>query len=162
MMFELPFTLENIIFIPYNYLYNCFENKLKNNFICTLIHEKIHICQRYNMNLWFSYIKILDDNWILIDKNNKLYNLIKLLNSNLKFKIIKNPDTNYDHYYIYKKNNNLYYGVLILINNTINTKWFIIKNNELNEINYSVLEHEHPFEIFAYEISKKITNYKKS
>ena len=63
-MFNFPFTLGNIIFLPYEYIINAIH-KNDNDYIITLIHEKIHIYQRYNMNIWDNYIHKYS-NWLKI------------------------------------------------------------------------------------------------
>ena len=123
-MYNYPFTFENIIFMPINY---------QSNFIETLIHERIHICQRYNINEWAN----------LINKQWKI-------NNNIKLKGIINPDT----YYI-KYTFNDYYGYLTRENNDIKINWINIYTNETKDLK---LKYEHPFELLAYKLSEKIIN----
>lgn len=170
MMFNLPFTLENIIFIPISFILQYVNSLNINKFVNTLIHEKIHISQRFNHNLWNNFINHTDNKWIKISKN---YNtkILNIINNNLPkinnyFEIIVNPDTDYDDFkYIYKLDSNLYFGQLVKNNSAILTKWFLIdiitneliSVNELDDNNKFLLpEHEHPYEIYAYSISNKI------
>ena len=90
----------------------------------------------------------------------KIYNLLErqdiLMNDNLP--IIINPDTFYDFKYIYKKDNEYYYGVLIFKNNKINSCWFKINflQNKLERINFKIKKEEHPYELYVYDLSEKI------
>jgi hypothetical protein len=174
-MWDLPFTLEDVIFIPFQIIEQCKQKFNNNNFnlIKTLIHEKIHVLQRGNVNAWINYIYIMDKNWIKYDDNT---NLFKFLNSYdidklIEFMIVKNPDVIYNNFkYVYKYNNRLYYAILYLNkDNYIRTQWFLI--NEINNKTYDkqnvsftlekseefILPHEHPFEIYAYNIADKLT-----
>jgi hypothetical protein len=178
MMWDLPFTLEDVIFLPFNIIEQCKEQFNNNNFslITTLIHEKIHVLQRSNVNEWINYIYIMDKNWIKYDDNT---NLFKFLNSYdidklIEFMIVKNPDVIYNNFkYVYKHKNRLYYAILYLNkDNYINTQWFLI--NEINNETYDkqnvsftlekseefILPHEHPFEIYAYKIANELTSSK--
>ena len=160
MMFNLPFTLQNIIFIPIQFLNSCFNTNNKRQFINTIIHEKLHVFQRNNHLKWTRYINMFDKNWIKITKKSPIYNLISNTNLHqiINYPIIVNPDTYYDFKYIYKLNDKLYYGVLILINNILKTQWFLIdpNTNTITKSDLFILEHEHPYEIYAYELANKL------
>ncbi len=57
MMWNLPFTLEDIIFIPISYIKSSYNNNSYQNFTKTMFHERIHISQRLNINKWNNYIQ---------------------------------------------------------------------------------------------------------
>ena len=178
-MFNYPFTMYDIIFFPITYIYKCFyennvniENNVNNSIelIKTIIHEKLHINQRNNINLWENFIKIKDNKWEKITKDNEIFKLIKNnINSNFffidnkldyKYQFIINPDTDYDDFiYIYMINDKKYYGNFVFnkITKLIETKYFSIdlNNNKLKMCN-NILEHEHPYEIYAYNIANEI------
>ena len=168
MMWNLPFTLNDIIFIPISYIKSSYNNNSYRNFTKTIIHERIHISQRKNINLWNNYIKNNDlDKWIMISKNDILFNFIKNYNYYQLFNniIIINPDSFYDDFtYLYKYNNELYYGLFVLDNNhllmTLNSpiiKWLKIINIDNNfyfeKVNLDINNTEHPFEHYAYKLS---------
>lgn len=162
-MFNLPFTLDKIIFIPINYLNSSYKNNNYTKFSNTLVHEKIHIFQRLNLNKWNNIINLSFKNWILIKNNTQIYNFLK----NYDFKKhniihIYNPDVTYDFLYLYNKDNKYYYGIFQM-NNTKNSNgnisimWFLLSNNNkyILEIsnNENLPKEEHPFEMFAYKFS---------
>lgn len=161
MMWDLPFTLEDIIFIPEKYLNSCYQNNNYNTFIKTLIHERIHISQRENEILWNDFIIKDNKNWIKITSNSTLFKFLDTFDfGNLFNKIIVlNPDSYYKNFkYIYKLDNQYYYGLLILESNNILTKWVKININtfQIEKLNYNILNHEHPYEIYAYQLSDNI------
>ena len=143
--FNFPFTLGNIIFLPYEYIINAIH-KNDNDYIITLIHEKIHIYQRYNMNIWDNYIHKYS-NWLKINTE-YVHN---------KDNVIYNPDTLYpNNIYCYKYNNELYFGYL---NKKLKKEWINIKTGKIyNNINFS--KYEHPYEDLAYNISNDIIKKK--
>lgn len=165
-VFNLPFTLDKIIFIPYSYLKKSYKNNNYMKFSKTLIHEKIHVFQRFNLDLWNKIILSSFNEWVIINSDTELYdflinyNFYKLHSINRVF----NPDVVYDFIYIYQHNSYYYYGILHLINGQINIKWYLIKkkNNYSKKNNFflvdlSLTNHlpttEHPFEMFAYSFS---------
>lgn len=173
MMFNYPFTLDQIIYLPIGYIQDCanknldpIQNSGSKDLTKTLVHEKLHVGQRNNPYLWENFISEHDKNWIKIIPPNPLYNLIEkslsekslLKKSNNEF--ISNPDTWYENIkYIYKQDNKLYYGHYIysLISKSIKKKYFLVdlKQNKLIETNHE-LEQEHPYEQFAYKISEEL------
>ena len=145
-MFDFPFTLGSIIFLPISYIISCDKESKNNEYITTLIHEKIHIYQRYNLNIWNKYIEKYS-NW-------KKININYLLNSD---NIIYNPDTLYiNNQYLYIIDNILYFGYL---NKELKTEWINIDNKEIIT-NKLLPEYEHPFEELAYKISNDLINKK--
>lgn len=164
-MFNFPFTLENIIYFPIDYIKENYINQNYKNIIRTIIHEKLHISQRFNEQIWTNFINIQDKNWIKITKSDNLFIIIE---NNIKYnkileyyeEFITNPDSFYNGFkYLYKINNELYYGHYVINKNTSNIyiKYFQIdtKNNQLVPTNIK-FEQEHPYETFAYKISEEI------
>jgi|TARA_Y100000389_G_scaffold106183_2_gene103115 hypothetical protein len=118
-----PHTREDIIFLSEKLI----PKELNENFINTLIHEKIHIYQRYN--------------------NSKIEKIINKLGF-YKYDIIKdnnraNPDLNN---YLYKNKNN---DILQCVYN--NNPISISDVNCLNNNNI----YEHPYEYIAYKIANE-------
>ena len=169
--FNYPFTISNVIFIPIDYINICFNKNNIIEFIKTLIHEKLHIGQRYNEIIWEKYINEIDSKWTKINKQNELFNVIEnniLNNSNAlisnQFQFISNPDTYYDNFkYIYNYHNKMYYGHYVYnkITKLINKKYFIINYDKISN-NYKILNtnkifnEEHPYEVYAYKISEEL------
>jgi hypothetical protein len=137
----LPHTRENIIFVSKNVLkYD--ELNLTN----TLIHEKIHIYQRYNSVLFENIIK--DMGLIEIDK--KAYKSAKYIRSN--------PDTNSKIYYA---PDNTKKGIAT----DANVMVCLYRNNNPNSINDVIHKNystEHPYEKIAYEIAENYYKYNKN
>jgi hypothetical protein len=165
MMWNLPFTLSDIIFIPINYIKSSCKIKSYYKLTKTIIHERIHVSQRANILKWNNYIENniqnnISNKWIKITKDNNIFNFIKNYNFYELFNNINviNPDTCYeDFYYLYKNNDELYYGLFILENNNPVIKWLKINNNNNNfyfeKINLNLNKEEHPFEYYAYKLS---------
>jgi hypothetical protein len=119
----LPHTRDNVIFLSDNVL-----KYEENNLITTLIHEKIHIYQRYNEELFKKIIDIMG----LVEVSE---------NHNTKKYMRSNPDTNRNIYIDNKTNN-----VMVCLYRTdkpSNINDVIMKNHSL----------EHPYEKIAYEIA---------
>lgn len=175
-MFNLPFTLDNIIFIPLDYIESEYEISKANKtdkstkMINTLIHEKIHIAQRYNEKIWEKFItdnNYKNNGWIkvfpnlnpefdIIDKNLK-YNK-SILKDNERF--ISNPDTSYSGFkYIWYEDDKKYFGTYIcnVKTNKIKKKFFEIDLNKniFSPTNFYI-EEEHPYEIYAYKIANEL------
>jgi hypothetical protein len=156
MFFDLPFTMDKIIFIPESYLNKSIQaNTNTNNFIITLVHEQLHILQRYNQIKWDEYIKT-HTNWILLsniqlDKNITYYKTTQ----------VANPDTTYPNkIYVYKQSNKLYWGELVKRDSSpkVIDQWFVLLPNtfDLYPVHEQISKYEHPYEELAYEISKSL------
>jgi hypothetical protein len=121
----LPHTRENVIFLSDNVLK--YEEK---NLITTLIHEKIHIYQRYNEELFKNIISIMG----LVEVSSTIdQDTIKYMRSN--------PDTN-RRIYIDNKTNN----VMVCLYRTD-------KPSSINDVIMKNHSLEHPYEKIAYEIA---------
>ena len=165
MIFNLPFTYHDIIYIPFSYLKNSSENNKFNKFTCTLVHEMIHVNQRNNIIYWNNIILKYYTQWILVTKKN-IHNFLLNFNFKQKFNIIKvlNPDTTYDFSYLYFYNNQLYYGIFCYNqeNKNISIKWFLFNFEpklDLKIISSKFYKkylprEEHPYEMFAYKFSE--------
>jgi hypothetical protein len=176
MMWNLPFTLSDIIFIPITYIKSSYNSNSYYLFTKTIVHERIHVSQRLNINIWHDYIKknnSKNDEWVMITKNDNIFNFIKDYNFYELFNNIDiiNPDSFYhDFLYLYKYNNDMYYGLFILDNNKPDIKWLKIINNNNNfyfeKVNHDfcnstqILDKfpvEHPFEYYAYKLADDYT-----
>jgi hypothetical protein len=156
--FNLPFTLQDVIFIPYSYIKESknISDQINKKFSQTLIHEKIHIIQRYNQIQWNNYIET-NTNWIISQSDNiDQYSLIKN-------KKILNPDTYYPYNFLLgvNKNSCFYSGSMYVdLSNKVKILWCKVlhnkNNNLLYPIDYSINKYEHPYEELAYEFSKKL------
>jgi hypothetical protein len=151
----LPHTRENIIFLSKNVLKNDESNVL--NLTNTLIHEKIHIYQRYNPDIFAKIIKEMD-----------LKELDKASFKQAKY-IRSNPDTNNKIYY-YDKSGNSYLAYLNILgddeenatknidaSNVENVMVCLYRNdkpNSINDVKQSNYAMEHPYEKIAYEIAE--------
>lgn len=125
----LPHTRDNIIFLTESLIPD--ENNSYDNLIKVLIHEKIHIYQRYNSKLFEDIIKsmgymILPE--YKIDKD-KLY--LRRSNPDINDKFYYNPVNNKDMVFYYSSKTP--YGI-----------------NDISTNNFSL---EHPYEYIAYEIA---------
>jgi hypothetical protein len=153
----LPHTRENIIFLSKNVLKNDVLN-LTN----TLIHEKIHIYQRYNSDI---FAKIINEMG-LKEMDKASFKHAKYIRSN--------PDTN-DKIYYYDKSRNSYLAYLNILGDgdvkagdgtgtgdTIdidngNIMVCLYRNdkpNSINDVKQSNFATEHPYEKIAYEIAE--------
>lgn len=133
-----PHTRENVIFLTKNVLNS-------ENLTSILIHEKIHIYQRYNEKLFNEILNEMNYNRIHYDEIE-----LAFFNGNLKINpalIRSNPDLN--DYIYYDINNQKLMG-------------FYYKNNTpsgINDITDSILNlepsslNEHPYEKIAYDIA---------
>lgn len=133
-----PHTRKNIIFLSNNVLENDEDELIK-----ILIHEKIHIYQRNNEELFKSiimkmgYIELTDD---MINSNAELLNKIKYKRSN--------PDINKK---LYKKISTNNISICTYTSNTPSGISDVIGD----------YYNEHPYEEIAYELSEHIyKNYK--
>lgn len=169
-MFNFPFTLGTNIFIPLSYISQCYHLNKKKKIIETLIHEKIHIGQRYKENLWEKFIEKNSKNWKKINLKTIDFEFINvnIMNSpNKNFIFISNPDTFYQNFkYIYvDADKKKYYGQYIQNNKTkkIEKKYFQFDpvSNVFIETKKNLLQ-EHPYEIYAYEISNRLISINSS
>jgi len=129
----LPHTRKNIIFLSQDVL-NYSEDEL----IKLLIHEKIHIYQRYNEALFKTIIYNMG--YVETSPNSQAISQDKL-----KY-IRSNPDVNNK---IYK---NIHTGELMIC------LYSSDKPKNINDINIEKYDMEHPYEKIAYEISEHIYN----
>ena len=172
-MWNLPFTLEQVIFIPLKQMQRNLDFDSYYDLSRTLIHERIHVLQRLNPQDWIDYIYYKNKNWQLVEFNTPLFNFLNdyKINKLMDNMIIINPDTVYTKFkYVLKKDGKLYYGVLFLNSDKdVKIQWFKIhdkKNEQYDKENYSfyleklekgVYNYEHPFEEYAYKISEDLT-----
>jgi hypothetical protein len=172
-MWNLPFTLEQVIFIPLKQMQRNLDFNSYYDLSRTLIHERIHVLQRLNPQEWIDYIYYKNKNWQLVEFNTPLFNFLNdyKINKLMDNMIIINPDTVYTKFkYVLKKDGKLYYGVLFLNSDKdVKIQWFRIqdkKNEQYDKENYSfyleklekgVYNYEHPFEEYAYKISEDLT-----
>lgn len=173
LMWNLPFTLEDVIFIPLKKMNSSLEIDSYYEITRTLIHERIHVLQRLNPKEWIDYIYYENKNWILVEFDTPLFNFINDydINKLMNQMIVINPDTVYlDFKYVYKFKNQLYYGVMYLNpDKVVQIQWFKIHdkiNNQYDKENIpfyfekldkSIFNYEHPFEEYAYKISEELT-----
>jgi hypothetical protein len=149
----LPHTRENIILLSKNVLkYD--ELNLTN----TLIHEKIHIYQRYNPDIFDKIIKDMG----LKELDKKSFKYAKYIRSN--------PDTNNKLYYYAKNNNNNMDFFNKMMNAGGDSSDSKIKDyeddkvmvclyrndkpNGISDVKQKKFAEEHPYEKIAYEIAE--------
>ena len=163
---NMPFTIHDTIIIPETILNSLYlkyirKQELSSSFINTLIHEKIHIVQRFNQKKFNKYYK------------SRYTFLAGRYKENLPETISKihmnNPDSN-NQIWTYKFNNELNYVLLKYNNHDTQSIGINIKNGNILDIDTPILKKQlgfrtdtmlyHPNEIFAYEVSKKIENKK--
>lgn len=166
-MFDYPFTLSNIIYMPIQYIR---DNLINNDYISltkTIIHEKLHVGQRKNPFIWDQYIINKDNNWIRINYSDEKFTFIEnniknnkslLIETNEEF--ISNPDTYYNDFkYLYRIGDNLYWANYIYNSDLkkIKIKYFEldIPNKKLKKTN-KYFDQDHPYETYAYIISEEI------
>jgi len=127
-----PHTHDSVVFLSKYFFKRPFTSKIE-----TLIHEKIHLFQR-----------------LYVDKTDELYKKLGFNKNNTNTqKRRANPDLdeyNYDY-----KGNEFYYEYNENPDNINDVSNFYSKNKE-ELVNKFGVEHEHPHEIFAYLISRKI------
>jgi hypothetical protein len=166
-MFNFPFTLSDIIYIPVQYIKDNYNNDDYTSLTRTIIHEKLHIGQRLDEEIWTKYINNTDSNWIKINKSDEKFNIIEnnllknktnLINNREEF--IYNPDTYYKNFkYLYKIDNKLYYGHYVYNsdNKKISIRYFELSEEKKILVGTNKkFEQEHPYEKYAYSISENI------
>ena len=143
-LFNNPFTLDDIIFMPYAYINKNIKNR--EEIIRTLVHEYLHISQRIKTNIWNEYIRENLKNWIVLD-----YKIDdELINDNY----ILNPDTyEYNTSFLFNKNNKLYYG-RYEYHSGLKICWYEYINNKFIRTNMNIHKYEHPYEEIAYKLSE--------
>lgn len=168
-MFNFPFTLGTNIFMPLSYISECYYSNKKQKIIETLIHEKIHIGQRYKENLWEKFIEKNSKNWKKINFKTIDFEFINVntqIAPNKNFSFISNPDTFYQNFkYIYvDADKKKYYGQYIHNNKTkkIEKKYFQFDpvSSVFVETKKNLLQ-EHPYEIYAYKIANRLISINK-
>ena len=157
---SMPYTLGNSIIIPLRTikdLYTTFiHGHINNNFVNTLIHEKLHIIQRNNQRIFDEFYKT---NYKFLDKK-----LNEPLPENLHKITMTNPDSN-NSIWIYKLENKRIIPLLIYANNSVTEIGYNIENH--NDITYlrniktslgfsNNTSIYHPNEIFACEVAHHI------
>ena len=154
----MPFTLDNKIVINEKSLETINNTPFNKSFMNTLLHEKLHIFQRYNQN---KFNRFYIQNYPFLHR--KLF--IQSIPNTLRRKYMTNPDSNFD-YWTYKIDGEEYYPILEKINNQV--KSIAYSKNEKNTIMLDNIKTiwglrkntscYHPNEIFACEISHKLLN----
>ena len=141
----LPHTRENVIFVSKNVLkYD--ELNLTN----TLIHEKIHIYQRYNSNIFSKIIK--DMGLLELDKGS--YKSAKYIRSN--------PDTNGKIYYAPDNTTKAAKAAKAPDANVMVCLYRNDNPNSINDVIHKNYSNEHPYEKIAYEIAENYYKYNKN
>ena len=150
-LFNNPFTLDDIIFMPFEYIQKNIKNRKE--LIKTLIHEYIHISQRFNNDIWNIYINKKNKKWIMLD--------YKIDDNMINDNYILNPDTyEYNRSFLYNDNDNdkLYYG-RFEYHNKLKICWYEFINNNFIRTNKNIHKYEHPYEEMAYILSENLDKY---
>jgi hypothetical protein len=149
-LFNLPCTIADVIILPIRIVAKTDE------FVITMIHEKIHVCQRYNP-VWKT---VPIDCWVKSGIQSIPYGYVKGLVGN-NIPIICNPDTvECNDIWFYKKDGKLFYAVLVFLNGRVEQMWFEV-GNMFVKCGYQVFQYEHPYEMVAYQLSEKIFRERK-
>ena len=148
-------TQKNIIVLPYNFMTNSRKSLIK-----TIIHEKVHIYQKYNM---ISTVSLFMNYWGLL-----LYDYKKHENQRA------NPDINHMNFTYYDPLVNSYVTLHTQYTNNAKSLYDSVltkrqvkhSSNEKSLIYYSLLQNnsyqkEHPNELMACLIADMIVDHKK-
>lgn len=123
-----PFTLSDVIYLPIDILYKDLYGK---DFIRLLIHERIHIFQRFFPEIVNQYIY------------SKGYVLYRHVNrSTVDYLLRSNPDID---------------NFIYLLDGITSGSYYKSSNPKGIDDSYCKLKYEHPYEHMAYEISELLT-----
>lgn len=153
---DMPFTLADYIVLP-EHLLNRLNNNIDNSIATTLLHEKIHILQRYNQE---QFTKFYISNTSL--PSVKVY--YGHIPENISRINMTNPDSN-GIYYLYRQTGISYLPLLVYLDgrlvqkayNTIGFSNYTSIDTLVNGYNQGLY---HPNEIIAYKLSKSIIEKK--
>lgn len=151
----MPYTIHDMIIIPENFFTKIRLGEYNKNLLDTLIHEKIHVIQRFNQNKFNSFYKI---SYPFLNK--KINTIPKRFNKDN----MVNPDSN-NQYWTYKFDNKLYFVYLKYQQERV-FSYAVNKNGLKGNLNklktkYNFKNHTsiyHPNEIFACEVAGQIMN----
>jgi len=153
---DMPFTLGDYIVLP-EHLLNRLDNNIDNSIATTLLHEKIHILQRYNQ-----------ENFTKFYISNTSLPSIKVYYGDIPDTISRinmtNPDSN-GIYYLYRHAGISYLPLLVYIDGRLVERAYnTIDFSKSTGINTLVTGYNqglyHPNEIIAYKLSKSIIEHK--
>jgi len=155
---DMPFTISDFIIIPKNIL-DKLTDKINIKFVCTLIHEKVHIIQRFNEKYFDKIYERLFPFAYKYDKE---------MDEQLKKIYMTNPDSN-NTIWLYKIDNKYYVPLYVAYKNKYEQIGFneqnitdIIDLKKIKELDKFGKSLYHPNEIFANNITKDIINNKNS
>ena len=160
---NMPFTLDQYIIIPKVMLESIYENykhgHFKTDFINTLIHEQIHIIQRFNQDKFDKFYLDYYKHFLLRKYNDMIPPI-------LDKKYMSNPDSN-NSIWLYRIKGEVYIPLLIYENGKIKSNAYNIDNFndiiDLDRYKYDLgykydISFYHPNEVFACEMSGYIVS----